>query len=168
MKSYKNFHPESKVWIYQASRFLSNEEEADMLLKAKEFTSGWNAHGFALDADVAIFEHLFLVFFVNKEGEPASGCSIDKQLHLVKELEQTYALSFTNRLLVAYRENSHSSIELYKHTDLIEKISQGLKPKTGLMYQNTIITKQAFENQWLIPVSQSWVSGFLHVTPEIH
>lgn len=168
MGTYQNFHPDSKVWIYQASRFLTNEEETAILLKAKEFTSGWNAHGFALDADVALFEHLFLVFFVNKEGEPASGCSIDKQLHLIKELEQIYHLSLTNRLLVAYRENAQSPIELFKHTDLLDQLNLGVKSKSGLMYQNTIVTKKDFDHQWLIPISQSWISGFLHVTPQIH
>lgn len=164
MSNYQNYHPESKVWIYQADRFLNEVEKKEVLAICRSFTAQWNAHGHPLDADVAVFEDLFIVFYVNKNGEPASGCSIDKQLHVVKQLEQQFKISLTNRLVVAYRKTPTSPIEIYKHTVLLDKIAQKELPSSGFIYNNTVTSVQEMNTNWLTPFLQSWMAPLIPAT----
>ena len=48
----------------------------------------------------------FLVVFVDEKIAQASGCSIDKSVHFVKQLEDEFHINFFDRTLIAYKEGN--------------------------------------------------------------
>ncbi|MBL0340479.1 MAG: hypothetical protein IPP71_05865 [Bacteroidetes bacterium] len=78
----------SKVWIYQASGLMNDQQVETIFNEAKVFIETWTAHQAELKASVAMFLNLFLVIAVDESFNDASGCSIDKKVHFVKHLEQ--------------------------------------------------------------------------------
>src|SRR5690606_24444431 len=77
----------SRVWIYQCERFLAPHEVVAINEEGDRFVSGWSAHGAPLTAKIAIIENLFLVVMVDELQAKATGCSIDKSVSFVKEVE---------------------------------------------------------------------------------
>ena len=57
-----------------------------------------------------LYQNRLLIFKVNEEKYNASGCSIDKQVRFVKELEQAFSLELLDRLLVAYENNNQVEV----------------------------------------------------------
>ena len=80
--------PESRVWLYAASRELSYEEldiAREMLLP---FLEEWTSHSRELMCYGNIFHQRFLGIFVDESMAPASGCSIDASSRFVQHLSE--------------------------------------------------------------------------------
>src|SRR5579871_543319 len=78
----------SKIWIYQADRFMTEEETAFIENILKEFTHSWESHGQPLKAEFNICHRLFILLAVDEEIKDASGCSVDKSVHIIKMIGQ--------------------------------------------------------------------------------
>lgn len=157
---FSNYPPNSKVWVFQADRFLSEDDFARISALCQTFVSQWKAHDIPVIADYKGLYQTFLVFSVSNHGEQTSGCSIDTLLHLIKRLETQFQVSFTNRFVVAYRKTEEAPLELYKHTELVDKLTKGVAP-LGFIYNNSLSVLKDLQNNWLIPVEKSWLSTFL-------
>lgn len=113
-----------RIWVYTLSKEISNEQLIDFNNRCQNFVSSWTAHDVSLDASFELYSNRLLIFKVNEDKYNASGCSIDKQVRFVKELEQNFSIELLNRLLIAF-VNSNDQIEVVKQS----QISELLKPK---------------------------------------
>ena len=156
---FAEFPPQARVWIYQASRPLTEKETSLIREKAKAFALNWNAHKQPLTADAEVAHNLFLVLIADEAKMAASGCSIDSSVRLVKELEQEFQLVFFDRLNVAYQNDG--TISLANYQTLVEDIKSGKLPRNISIFNNVIQTKGELETNWLIPVEKSWLSKLI-------
>ena len=101
---YKKLPNNSKTWVYQADRELSKGEVLKIRSQADDFISTWAAHGADLSASIEVFHNHFIVIMVDEEQAEATGCSIDKSVHFIEQVEGEYGIILLNRLLVAWRE----------------------------------------------------------------
>lgn len=153
----------ARVWIYQASRPLSEAEEAYALQLGQVFSTKWAAHGKDLKSSVKICYHQFLVIAVDEAYNQASGCSIDASVGLVRELEQKFSttensFSFLDRTKVAFLDQEKVLLESTK--GLKEKIKEGqIKPDT-LTFNNLVDSKMQFDKEWVIPAGTSWMARY--------
>jgi hypothetical protein len=149
----------SRVWIYQCERFLAPHEVNAINEEGNRFIAGWNAHGTPLKAKIAIVENLFLIVMADEEQAKASGCSIDKSLQFVKEVENYLGASLTNRMKVAISLDEKIVIaDLNKLADLK---SQGIITENSLVYDNLVATKSDLDKNWLVKLNAGWHSRFL-------
>ncbi|MFL5752153.1 MAG: ABC transporter ATPase, partial [Bacteroidia bacterium] len=95
---------DSRIWIYLSDKELDQDTEKSISVDLYLFLQNWKAHGNPLKTGYEIRDHRFIILSVDEEEFSASGCSIDKQVQFIKELEAKYGLSLLNRLLVAYPE----------------------------------------------------------------
>lgn len=149
-----------KIWIYTLSKQLSTAHELDLKTRCQNFVSTWTAHDVNLDASFELYKHRLLIFKVDEATYNASGCSIDKQLRLVKELEQEFSIELLNRLLVAYETNNE--INVIKNTRISELIENGLITKHTLVYDNTITDANDLIMNWKKPLDQTYLAKYLN------
>src|SRR5690606_38665572 len=97
------------------------------------------------------------VFFVNEEQAGASGCSIDKSVRFVKQMENELSISFFDRLKICLVDGEEKR--------LVPLSNLGAIDSTTKFYNNTIKTKNELKNDWLLPVYGSWLDRFLEVKP---
>ncbi len=102
---FPNFPDESKVWAYNADRFLSENEVLQINHSLVNFLNSWASHGKKLTCDGMVLHNALLVLVVNETSASASGCSIDTSTHFVKELEKELNVSFFNRLRVLVKQD---------------------------------------------------------------
>ncbi len=159
MNSLNNMAPDSKIWVYQSNRELSDLEVESITKSGLTFIDGWAAHGASLKASFGIFYNRFLIITVDEKQAMASGCSIDASIRFIKEMEQKFNLNLFDRLQVAYRsENKILSCSLSAFEKLAE---QRLVSESTIVFNNMVTTKSAFDNEWEIPLKQSWQSRVL-------
>lgn len=156
---FAEFPDNSRIWIYQASRLLTENESAIIREKAKAFARDWNAHKEPLTADAAVVHNLFIVLIADEAKLGASGCSIDSSVHFVKQIGQEFQLNFFDRLTVAYK--NENGVLLASYQQLIEDIKAEKTAKNTAIFNNTIQTKGELETDWLVPVDKSWLAKFL-------
>lgn len=149
----------ARIWIYQADRKFTEEEISKISERGKVFVEQWIAHQQTLKASFKVFHNLFLIIGVDESYNDASGCSIDKSIHFIREVEKTFNVNLFNRLNVVYNQNNENQIlHFTKLKNLLKENSISLDTK---IYNNLIATKQELENNWLVNIKESWVGDRL-------
>ena len=151
--------PDAKVWVYQSNRVLNSDEFEILLQKGEEFIDDWAAHGAKLDASFDVLYNRFIVIAVDEKQAMASGCSIDKSVQFVKQLELSMNLNLFNRMDVAYREND--SIKSCSLTEFEKLAKENHINESTIVFNNMVNTKSAFETEWEVPLAKSWQSRVL-------
>ena len=149
-----------RIWIYTLSKELTNEQLVDFKNRCQNFVSGWTAHDVSLDASFDLYQNRLLIFKVNEDKYNASGCSIDKQVRFVKELEQMFSIELLNRLLVAY-ENNHQ-VEVIKASQVKELLSAKTISADTLVFDNTITESSELNTKWKQPLHKTYLAK--HIT----
>jgi len=98
--SFDTLPNDARIWVYAADRALTDAEVDRTENELQAFTTDWTSHGTALRAAVSVFDRRFVVIALDTLESSASGCSIDKSLRAVQQLEQGLHVSLTNRLFV--------------------------------------------------------------------
>jgi len=148
-----------RIWIYTLSQELNISQLTDINERCRYFVEHWTAHDVNLDASFEIYKKRLLIFKVNEANYNASGCSIDKQVRFVKELEQLYAIELLNRLLVAYEQGDE--VKVVKQNQIADLLTSNLINEQTIIYNNTITNSVELTTKWKLPLHQTWLSKYL-------
>ncbi len=149
-----NISENSRIWIYQSDRPFSIEEEQAIQQILNNFTAEWQAHGHALAALAEIYYHQFIVLSVDEQIAGATGCSIDKSVYLMKEIESRFNINLFDRFRIAYR--SGEDIINCSREEFEEQIRKGNINSETLVFNNLISRRKELESSWNIPIADSW------------
>lgn len=152
--TYSSLAKTARAWVYQSSRLLSDKEVEEIANLTAQFIAGWDAHGSQLHAAYKIKYNTFLALFVDEAYAGASGCSIDKSVKFIMELEKRFDVEFMNRLMISYFHDGEMKIEpLARFSKLIE---EGVLTENTIVFNNLVSNKGEFEEKWEVPVKDSW------------
>src|SRR5579872_5523837 len=98
------FSEHSRVWIYQSDKELTDKQASGLLDLLNNFAAEWTAHNHQLKAKAEVRYNRFLILIVDESQAGASGCSIDKSVNFMKQVEQHYGINLFDRFNMAYRE----------------------------------------------------------------
>lgn len=150
------YSPQSKIWIYQSDRELTNDEVVSIEQKLVNFTTQWKAHGHQLNAKAEILYNFFIVFTVDEASAAVTGCSIDSSVRIIKEIEQEYKLDLFNRFNIAYKHNDKVIVLGKEDFETMVNIKK-IGPDT-VVFNNLVANLQEFESKWEVPFQNSWHS----------
>ena len=149
---------ESKIWIYQSNRKFTDDEFQEIDLATQAFINDWSAHGTSLEASYLLKYNRFIIFAVNPEVQVATGCSIDKSVQFIQDLEQKYQVDLLDKMNVTFKNG-----EFVAHKTLIEfkKMAKD-KAVTGatIVFNNLVNSIEEFNESWEVPAEDSWHSRF--------
>lgn len=149
---------ESKIWIYQANRKLTDEEVQNITFSCQEFIENWSAHGTPLAASFVLKYNRFIIFAVNQEIQQATGCSIDASVHFIQQLEQQFNIELLDKMNVTYRSGEH--IAHKSLLDFKKMAKEKAVSEHTIVFNNLVNTKGEWEEFWEVPASESWHSRF--------
>lgn len=150
---------DARVWVYQSNKSLTDAEVNSIKEEGKKFISEWTAHGAELRASFEILYNRFIVVAVDERQAMASGCSIDKSVNFMKQLEKAFGLNLFDRMQVAYREGDKI---VTSPLNAFEKLAdEGKINEDTIVFNNLVTHKSAFETDWEIPLKKSWQSRVL-------
>ena len=165
---FKHIPDHARMWIYQASRPLSDTEIQQTQRLGQPFVEQWAAHGQGLRASISVLHHHFLVIALDEQHHAASGCSIDSSVGFVRALEEAFGksgqpISFFDRTLIAFYQ--HDAVKLVPLAEAKAQIADGHLPPDTLTFNNLIRTKADLENRWLVAIKDSWLARYLPKVP---
>lgn len=151
-----NFHPQSRVWVYQSSRLFSLSEAFEVEDLLKKFTDNWLSHGAPIKGAAYLFFGQFIVLMADESATGVSGCSTDTSVRLIKEMEQRFGVSLFDRLSLAFVIKD--KVELLPLSQLPYAVKNGFINGDTLYFNNLVQTKEELEKNWIIPVKESWLA----------
>jgi hypothetical protein len=147
-----------KVWIYISDKELKGEIASVVLKTGEQFVNGWTAHENPLTASFKIVQDRFIVVAVDETNYYASGCSTDKLLRFIKQLESDHKLQLLNRLLVGYK--TPNGVEVLSASSVKEKLQAKQLDENTLIYNVAASNSNEFAN-WLQPLKETWLKKYL-------
>ena len=158
---YKNqldetFHQDSRVWVYQSSRIFTLAEALEIEDLLEEFVDQWQSHGVPVKGDAYLFFGQFVIFVADETATGVSGCSTDSSVRLVRDMGHRFDVNMFDRTTLAFFVNG--KIELLPLAQLHYAISNGFINGDTFYFNNLVQTKAELENQWIIPVKESWLA----------
>jgi hypothetical protein len=153
--SFDSLPGNSKVWIYQATRSFTSEEKHLVSSLMQSFVEGWDSHGKALMASFLMPYDQFIVIAVAEDVAMASGCSIDKSVELIRQIEARTGLSLLDRSLVAYKERE--AIRIVPVNAIGRAVAEGQIQADTIIFNNAVTTLADFKNSWEVQAGSSWM-----------
>ena len=151
--------PSSKLWIYQSNRSLNTNEVSKIRLALETFVTDWQSHGSPLTAGFDIFENRFVAIAIDETNTPASGCSIDKSLGIIRSLDEQLQCGFLDRGVISYLDENLviQTLPFNKIKNAVE--TQQILPHT-IIYNNNIDQLGLLDSSWKVKAIDSWLSRF--------
>jgi len=159
LTEFKNLPDDSRIWIYQANRKLSDQEVSQIIDKTNEFLTKWTAHGAALEAAVEVRYNRFIVIGLNQANASASGCSIDASVHFIISLQDEFGIDLLDKMNVTFYSGDYIA---YKTLEDFKKMAKDKSvSKNTIVFNNLVNTKAEYLENWEVPAKESWHSRFL-------
>jgi len=151
----EDFSPKSKVWIYQSSRLLTLSEALNAEQEINDFCASWTTHGSKVSAFGTLFFGQFVVLISDDSTAP-SGCSTDSSVRFVKELGNQFNVDFFDRTTLAFIIKD--KIQLLPLNQLGYAVENKFLDAETLYFNNLVLNKEQLENDWIIPIKNSWLA----------
>jgi hypothetical protein len=149
----------ARVWVYKSARSFTAEEQVLIRSRGQAFTASWAAHGASLDACVDVLHDHFVVIAVDEQQATASGCSIDKSVRFVSDLEQELGLSLTDRMVVLYERDG--VIQACRVPEVEGLLRSGTLSADTPIFDDLVGTKGDLDARFRGPLRASWMARFL-------
>ena len=151
-------HPESRMWFYGLAAPLTDQQAEVLKTLMSDFVGQLKAHGAQLAAAYRLIGNQCLILAVDERQQQATGCSIDKSVHLLMEFGQQYGIDFFNRMLVFTADEN--GIQAYTPTALKAALVGGqITPETPVMH--TLAPTLGASGTGMIPLKESWAKRYL-------
>jgi hypothetical protein len=151
-----NFHPDSRVWIYQANRLFSIDEALEIEEMMKEFLVQWKSHGSPVKGEAHLFFGQFIILMADETATGVGGCSTDSSVRMIKEIENRFGVNMFDRTTLALVIKD--KVQLLPMAQLQYAFENNFISGETLYFNNLVQTKRELESNWIIPVSESWIA----------
>jgi hypothetical protein len=154
---FENMPDSARVWVYQASRNLSDSEVQAVQAQLEEQVNLWAAHGSPLSGSVLVAYNRMVVVAVDEAQNAASGCSIDASTRWLKELSAEMSLDFFNRAITFWQNDTLKEAEMLQLKSMVA--TGEITPET-LIFNNLVATISELKSNWQIPAASSWMKRY--------
>ena len=144
-----------KIWVYLSNKEFSEEMQKNISADCIDFINDWNTHGNLLNGSFELLHNRFIIIKVNENSFSASGCSIDKQLQFIKQLESTYKINLLDRLLVAYRDGN--VIKTKSSNEMKQALKDGSLALDTIYFNTSVSTLEQFHTSFESSIRNSWL-----------
>ncbi|WP_426058432.1 hypothetical protein [Hymenobacter sp. B1770] len=158
--------PETRVWIYQASRQLSAQEIVAVLPSLARFAEEWTSHGRSLHASAQFLHQQFLIIGLDEGIAGASGCSIDASVRFVAQLEQHLGVELLDKSRLAFLQEG--TVTLLKRSELKAAVAAGTVGPETFYFDNTLATKAQLDTHWPRPAAETWLARYFGQEEKSH
>ncbi|MCF8283936.1 MAG: hypothetical protein K9I48_03060 [Sphingobacteriales bacterium] len=157
-----DYHPTSKLWFYTISPAINEHQISAFENELHSFCTQWTAHNKELRSFFRVIENKILILGVDEHLNPASGCSIDKSVHFLEDLEKQFNIELFNRMLFTYIDE-HNKLITLNRTAFENAIEEGIIQQNTLVINNLALTVNDWNNNGLLAFADSWMSNFFGV-----
>ena len=149
------FDPMSKVWIYTASRELTEAEAAFAQQHLDVFTRQWTSHNVQMKAAGEVYARRYVILLADETHTSTGGCSIDKSVHFLEALGRELGVDFFDRMLFGWVDGS--DVRVADRNTFSQNVKENIITDQTLTINTLATTKADLAEKWLLPFSQSWI-----------
>jgi len=162
--TFSNLPSTSRVWVHYSIKELTETDKKELGGLLDDFCKSWTAHNEALVAAWKWEGSHFLFLGVDESQVGASGCSIDKSIRLLREIETQKGISFLERDAVPYK-NNEGEISFVKILGMKAAIQAGTIHANTILFNTSVSEMLQLQNEWQQKAGKSWAKRYF---PEVN
>lgn len=120
------------------------------------FAANWQSHGAPVKGYGNLFYGQFVVLMADERATGVSGCSTDSSVRLIKQIEQLFNVNMFDRQMLSFLVKD--KVQMLPLSQLQYAINNNFISPDTHYFNNLVQTKEELENNWLIPVKDSWLA----------
>ena len=145
----------ARLWVFAASRPLTETEQGQLLNQVDAFQRDWAAHGAPLTSGRDLRHGRFLLVAVDERAAGVSGCSIDALTRGLRALEQELGVELLNNGPVLYRDSG--GIRRVSRPEFHRLAESGQVTPETTVFDNTVATVGGVRSgRWEGPAARAW------------
>ncbi|MCC5936077.1 MAG: hypothetical protein JJU34_02230 [Lunatimonas sp.] len=150
----------SRIWIYQSDRPFTKDETTWIADTLRAFCDGWNTHGQHMATSFEIVHHQVIILSVDERSFPASGCSIDSSVRVLREIENTLGLNLLDagKIAVVHQD----SLSVSKLSGIKAEVLAGNILPESKIIDPTVSKKADLMENWIITAKDSWLKRYFN------
>lgn len=150
---------EAKVWVYPSSRkFYANEIEG-IESKVKTFLESWKSDDENFKVSYQFLYNRFIVLFADDENSSLTNSDIDASVSFILGLQQEYEVELLDKMNACFKQGEFVQYKELK--DFKKLLKNKAVTAKSIIFDNLITTKVDFDNNWEIPIEESWYNRYL-------
>lgn len=153
----QDFADNSRVWVYQSSRRFNEKQEQEINEQLHQFYSQWQAHGEPVKGWGKLLFNQFVILMADENDVNVSGCSTDSSVRVIKSIERQYDANLFERMTITFLVKGQPQMLPFDQVQYA--IDKGFINKDTLLFNNVVNTKKELLENWLVPLSQSWLAN---------
>ncbi len=144
----------TRVWIYQSNQPFATKDITDIRQAVQDFAQQWVSHNRQLRAHADILHDRFIVLMVDESQAGASGCSIDKSVYFLKDLQAQYGVDLFDRMRFSYLDGEE--VKTVSHEEFTTLYAQGKINDETPVFDTLVNNKGDFDAYFIKPLKESW------------
>jgi hypothetical protein len=149
------FDDASRVWVFQASRLFTVSEALQIEDILNDLVKNWKAHGTPVKGYANLFFGQFIILMADETAAGVSGCSIDSVTRIVQEIEKQTGVEMFNWQNLAFVVKD--AVQIIPRQQFSYAFENNFISADTLFFNNVVATKKELENNWMVPVAESWL-----------
>jgi hypothetical protein len=121
----------------------------------QNFVSDWKSHGVPVKGFANLFFGRFIILMADENATGVSGCSTDSSVRLIKDLENKYQVNMFERQMLSFYIKD--KVEMLPLSQLQYAVDNKFITPETLYFNNTVLTKESLENNWITPAKNTWL-----------
>ncbi|MFM2386543.1 MAG: hypothetical protein RL660_1300 [Bacteroidota bacterium] len=150
-----DFAANSRLWIFQSNRPFQDTEVREIDEQLHNFYVQWQSHGTPVKGWAKCVFNYFVVVVADENASGVSGCSTDGMVRLIKSFERQYNVNLFDRLQLSFLVKD--KVQPLPMSQVSYALQNGYIETDTLLFNNTVLSKQEFEEKWLVPLNESWL-----------
>ena len=144
-----------RLWVFPASRPLTDPESAAFLGAVDDFLDQWTAHGAPLRSARELRQGRFLLVGVDVDAAGPSGCSIDALVNRLRKLGSELDVTLIDHAPIWYREGE--DVRAISRGDFRALASEGTVTATDHVFDTSLTrVSEARDGSLERPASETW------------
>lgn len=152
----EDFHPSSRVWLYQSNRLFTISEALEIEDMLKQFIGHWKSHGAPVKGYGNLLFGQFIVLMADETHTGVGGCSTDSSVHFIQKIEAAFKVDMFNRQNLAFLVKD--KIETIPMAQLNYALQNGFLTPDTIYFNNLVNDKKALFTEWMVPIRESWLA----------
>ncbi len=150
---------EARLWVYASNRALTTDEQKFIYEYLVTFVQSWDTHGAPILGSFKIVNDRFIILAADEKLNLPSGCSIDKSVSAIKEIERKLNVTLFDRATVYYFDNQNTLVSLGL-SDLKAAVNLDKITSNTLVINQLVERKSDFLSQWITPAQNTWLKRY--------
>lgn len=144
----------TRLWIYQSNQPFEDKDMPELKQLVQDFAQQWISHNRRLRAHGDVLHNRFVVLMVDESQADASGCSIDKSVYFLKNLQAEYGVDLFDRMRFSYLDGEE--VKTVSREEFATLYAKGKINNETLVFDTLVNNKGDFDKAFIKPLKESW------------